>query len=80
MATHSSILAWRIPWTEEPGGLHRESGTTEHTSHTHTASFWLLRSLAFVVGAVSKLMEGEDLGLHSIHLCHALGRRASNGH
>ena len=21
-ATHSSILAWRIPWTEEPGGLH----------------------------------------------------------
>ena len=21
MATHSSILAWRIPWTEDPGGL-----------------------------------------------------------
>ena len=21
MSTHSSILAWRIPWTEEPGGL-----------------------------------------------------------
>ena len=21
MGTHSSILAWRIPWTEEPGGL-----------------------------------------------------------
>ena len=21
IATHSSILAWRIPWTEEPGGL-----------------------------------------------------------
>ena len=21
MATHSGILAWRIPWTEEPGGL-----------------------------------------------------------
>ena len=33
MATHSSILAWRIPWTEEPGGLpgHEISGwnTTE---------------------------------------------------
>ena len=31
MATHSSILAWRIPWTEEPGGLspggHKESDT-----------------------------------------------------
>ena len=23
MATHSSILAWRIPWTEEPGGVHQ---------------------------------------------------------
>ena len=23
MATHSIILAWRIPWTEEPGGLQR---------------------------------------------------------
>ena len=22
MATHMSILAWRIPWTEEPAGLH----------------------------------------------------------
>ena len=22
MATHCSILAWKIPWTEEPGGLH----------------------------------------------------------
>ena len=22
MATHSSILAWEMPWTEEPGGLH----------------------------------------------------------
>ena len=22
MAIHSSIFAWRIPWTEEPGGLH----------------------------------------------------------
>ena len=35
MATHSSILAWRIPWTEEPGGLQpmgcKESDTTEAT-------------------------------------------------
>ena len=33
MATHSSILAWKIPWTGEPGGLqpigHKESDTTE---------------------------------------------------
>ena len=33
IATHSSILAWEIPWTEEPGGLQvgysNESDTTE---------------------------------------------------
>ena len=36
MATHSSILAWRILWTEEPGGLPfiglQESDTTEQLS------------------------------------------------
>ena len=31
MATHSSILAWRIPWTEEPGGL-QSMDTTEQLS------------------------------------------------
>ena len=39
MATHSSILAWRIPWTEEPGGLWstgpKKLDTTEPLS-THT--------------------------------------------
>ena len=29
MATQSSILAWRIPWTEEPDGLHTVHGVTE---------------------------------------------------
>ena len=29
MATHSNILAWRIPWTEEPGGLHTVHGVTK---------------------------------------------------
>ena len=44
MATHSSILAWRIPWIEEPGGLQslesQESDTTEQlTLHfIHTSS------------------------------------------
>ena len=39
MTTHSSILAWRIPWTEDPGegpwGC-KESDTTESLTHTHT--------------------------------------------
>ena len=29
MATHSSILAWEIPWTEDPGGLHSPWGQKE---------------------------------------------------
>ena len=38
MATHSGILAWRIPLTEEPGGLygpwgHKELDTTERLTH-----------------------------------------------
>ena len=39
MAIHSSILAWRIPWTEKPGGLQfvgsKESDTTERLTHTN---------------------------------------------
>ena len=44
MATYSSILAWEIPRTEEPGGLqswgHKESDMTEH-AHTYlSTSYW----------------------------------------
>ena len=44
MATHSSILAWRIPWAEEPGGLHspwgrKESDMTERL-HFHFHFLW----------------------------------------
>ena len=37
MATHSSILAWRIPWTEEPGGPQgcTESDMTKVTYHSN---------------------------------------------
>ena len=40
--THSSILAWRILWTEEPGRLqsmgHKESDTAEHSSKSAVLS------------------------------------------
>ena len=39
MATHSNILAWEIPWREEPGELYpwhrKESDTTACLAHTH---------------------------------------------
>ena len=31
MVTHSSILAWEIPWTEEPGGLQSMGSLKSHT-------------------------------------------------
>ena len=43
MATHSRILAWRIPWAEEPGGLqlwgHKESDTTDFLSKSVVKHF-----------------------------------------
>ena len=40
LATHSSILAWRIPWVEEPGGLQsmgsQTVGMIEQLTHIHT--------------------------------------------
>ena len=51
METHSSILAWRSPWTMEPGGLqsigsqrvgHDRSDLHTYThTHTHTQRIWL---------------------------------------
>ena len=45
MATHSSILAWRIPWTEEPGGLQSIGlqRVGQDLAHMHT----FLRSIEF---------------------------------
>ena len=40
MATHYSILAWRIPWTEEPRD-HKESDTTEQLTHNWDVQVYL---------------------------------------
>ena len=49
MATHSSVLAWRIPWTEEPGRLQfMGSDTTEWLTHTHTHTHTHISLLGFL--------------------------------
>ena len=52
MATCPSMLAWKIPWTEEPGGVQpvgsqrvRDDGATEHTHTQHTLSVQMFESL-----------------------------------
>ena len=49
MATHPSILAWEIPWTEEPGGPHspwdhKESDMTELLTLSITLSPYIFLS------------------------------------
>ena len=56
MATHSSILAWKIPWTEEPGGLHTVHGVTK--SWTHLSDLAHTYTLAAGLG-VRKEQEGD---------------------
>ena len=70
VATHSSIPAWRIPWTEEPGGLQTAHGvaeldTTEMTSNActaHTAKqlnylvldFFFLEDSSYVLSGINQ--------------------------
>ena len=60
MATHSSTLVWRSPWTEEPGGLQSvglqraDWVTKQHTQHKHVA-------FGKQIGLIIKLSEiGEE--------------------
>ena len=69
MTTHSSILAWRIPWTEEPGRLQSMGSQSQHdwatNTHTHTHTHILtihsyLSSVQFSCSVMS-----DSLQLHS---------------
>ena len=50
MATHFSILAWEIPWTEEPGQLQstRSQSQTQLSTHEHTSSTLILGGFYFL--------------------------------
>jgi len=60
METHSSILTWEIPWTEEPGELQsmgKESGMTEHTS---------INNVVIVSGRQQRDSAIHSTGIHSL--------------
>ena len=69
MATHSSILAWRIPWTEDPGGLQsmgsQESDMTQrlHHHHHHYGCAGVLLCTGFSAVATSRATLVTVLGL-----------------
>ena len=64
MATHSSILAWRISWTEEPGGLQSgvaKSQTFSQKCLSFTISILLLNDISAKCGHI---MKGSKYDLH----------------
>ena len=59
MATHCNILAWRIPWTEEPGGL--QSMGSQRVGHdwvtfTLKIPYWLISSMILTLGYLSLVL------------------------
>ena len=79
MATHSSIPAWKIPWTEEAGGL---QSVVLHESNTTAQECWALVSSSVqwkelkVTAArgqckdfLNEQMEGTSLGVQQLRLC-----------
>ena len=53
MATHTSILAWKIPWTEEPVGL--QSMSLQRVGHNWATNTWLTLELHFMAASGWKL-------------------------
>ena len=49
MTTHSSILAWRIPWTEEPGGLQVHGATKSRTRMRNSFTFCTISIFSLLI-------------------------------
>ena len=65
MATLSSILAWKIPWTEEPGGL--EALGSQRVGHSRAADT-ITTTGAFCGGCfvLTRHLQGQEAGLQDI--------------
>ena len=64
MATHSSILAWKIPWTEEPGGL--QSMGSQRVGQDCGTNFFLF-SLGRQLYHYSVVSCKDGEGVHLLH-------------
>ena len=68
MATHSSILAWRIPWTEEPGEL--QSMGSQRVENDR-ADFFLSLCLGYILG-LPRWLRGKESTCQCRHQTHGL--------
>ena len=69
MATHSSILAWEISWTEQPGGL--QSTGSQRIRHESIVVAALDGSLDYREGWRTRLGTGRDQGVSTAQECRA---------
>ena len=83
MATHSSVLAWRIPWTEEPGGYsprgRKESDTAERL-HFKVYLHWQEGSLTTGANLIKSLQQPRRPGDGFPFRVHREVRRLPQGH
>ena len=85
MATHSSVLAWRLPWTEEPGGL--QSTGSQRVKHnwsevagTHALTHKLVQAclaLASIPVALTASQLAPSVFSYQEHTEHCIFRRPS---
>ena len=88
MATHSSILAWRVPRTEEPGGLQSMGPQRVRQDWVHTRVIWGTHTLPIKAEGVRTAVKGNQaplrvsnlgllyqLGILSGRICHTLQAR-----
>ena len=77
MAPHSSTLAWKIPWTEEPGRL-QFMGLLK-VGHNFTFTFhFSLSCIGEGNGPTTVFLPGESQGQGSLVGCHLWGRTESD--
>ena len=86
MATHSSLLAWRIPWTEEPGGLqsrgsHSWAGLSDWTHYQKDEGWtqWFINSLQLCLGRIATVFHAPHPTSHPTVVSGLFANRIHSG-
>ena len=78
MAPHSSTLAWKIPWTEEPGGLESMGSLTVGHDSATSLSLFTFMHWRRKWQPTQVLLPGESQGRGSLVGCRLWGRTESD--
>ena len=78
MATHSSTLAWKIPWTEEPGGLQSMGSLGVRDDCATSLSLFTVMHWRRKWQPTPVLLPGESQGQRSLVGCRLWGRTESD--